>query len=238
MYLITRPRPKLESTKAAFSAAGLNVTVLATSDIAMEQAAIRALTNHLQQGRKADRYIVTSPFAVDALTAIPAKLTAQLPFIAVGSSTCAGLAQLSDNVVVPDTFTSEGILRLDELSRENCRQVIMIKGEGGRTAIADELSRRGIAVTAYCVYRRVPLSVPAQTNHWEWRHVKGIIATSETMAQQLWELSPLPQVSALPWLTVSDRVADAIKRWGATNVSVCTGASDSALIQWVKDFWE
>ncbi|WP_414829272.1 uroporphyrinogen-III synthase [Alteromonas sp. H39] len=238
MYLITRPKPKLESTKAAFHAAGLNATVVATSDIAMEQAAIRALTDHLQQGHKADRYIVTSPFAVDALTHVPANLTSQLPFIAVGSSTCAALAQFSHNVVVPDTFTSEGILRLDELSRENCSQVIMIKGEGGRTAIADELSRRGIAVTAYCVYRRVPLTVPAQTNHWEWQHVKGIIATSETMARQLWELAPQSQVSGLPWLTVSDRVAASITRWGATTVSVCTGASDSALIQWVKDFWE
>lgn len=238
MYLITRPKPKLESTKAAFSAAGLNVTVLATSDIAMEQAAIRALTDHLQQGHKADRYIVTSPFAVDALTYVPDNLTAQLPFIAVGSSTCAGLAQFSDNVVVPDTFTSEGILRLDELSRENCRQVIMIKGEGGRTAIAEELIRRGITVTTYCIYRRVPLSVPVQTNHWEWQHVKGIIATSEIMARQLWELSPHPLASGLPWLTVSDRVASAVTNWGAADVSVCTGASDSALIQWVKDFWE
>lgn len=238
MYLITRPKPKLESTKSAFLAAALDVTVIATSDICLEQDAISALKKRLEQGHTADWFIVTSPFAVDALTQLESALTANLPFIAVGSSTSAGLQQFSDNVIVPDTFTSEGILQLEELSRENCRQVIMIKGEGGRTAIADELSRRGISVTAYCVYRRITLPVPVQTNHWEWQHVKGIIATSETMAQQLWDLAPQPLACKLPWLTVSDRVASALSHWGATQVSVCTGASDSALIQWVKEFWE
>ncbi len=238
MYLITRPKPKLDSTKSAFTAAGLDATVVATSDIRLEKAAIDGLTDYLAQGHKPDWFIVTSPFAVDALCQISSALISNLPFIAVGSSTSTGLHQFSDNVVVPDTFTSEGILQLDELSRENCSQVIMIKGEGGRTAIAEELIRRGISVSAYCVYRRIPLAAPEQTNHWEWQHVKGIIATSETMARQLWEYSPQPLASTLPWLTVSDRVASSLTRWGAADVSVCAGASDSALIQWVKEFWE
>ncbi len=238
MYLITRPRPKLAATAAAFAVAGLAATVIATSDIEYCQPDIDALRQQLQAESVRTPLIVTSVFAAQVLLTLPAACVAQRPVVAVGAATASALAATASPIITPQPQTSEGVLALPELAAPPCQSVLIIKGEGGRTAIADTLQARGIAVTPYCVYRRVPLAKPVQSNQWQWSHVKGIIATSEEMARQLWHQAPQAHAAALPWLTVSERVARAIRALGVREVAVSAGASDAALIKWVKEFWE
>ncbi|MCU7554767.1 uroporphyrinogen-III synthase [Alteromonas sp. ASW11-19] len=238
MYLITRPRPKLNATATAFTEAGLTAAVIATSDIDYCQPDIDALRQRLQAEPPQTPLVVTSVFAAQVLLDLPAQYIAKRHIVAVGDATARALAQCNTVIVIPQPQTSEGVLALPALSAAQCRSVVIIKGEGGRTAIADTLISRGIAVAAYCVYRRVRLAEPIQSNHWQWSHVKGIIATSEEMASQLWQQAPQAQAAALPWLTVSERVACAIRALGVKDVAVSAGASDHALIKWVKEFWE
>lgn len=246
MLLITRPLPKLQTSASAFEAAGINVIGVATSDIEPNPASANELTRHLISGKNTSIIIVTSVYAVPAgLSAIQEMLlhaskSVTLPLvIAVGDATADALkaASLPLTIVTPLRHTSEGILVMQQLNEANCQQVVIIKGQGGRDALAYALRKRGIPTTEFCVYKRVPLTSPVYTKTWKIGEVSGIIATSENMAKQLISNHNV-QLLALPWLTVSERVATSLRNLGITRISVCDRATDQALIAWVKENWE
>jgi uroporphyrinogen-III synthase len=123
------------------------------------------------------------------------------------------------------------------LNEPKGKQVVIIKGEGGRQAIADGLTAKGASCQSFCVYRTEQLADPIYTKCWKVEDVRGIIATSEAMAMQLIH-SQGHAILSLPWLTVSERIAVSLRKCGVTEVFVCHRATDQALIAWVKDNWE
>ena len=236
MYLLTRPAPNLEKSQQAFDALGVKVSVLGLNDIAFMKGADDKLALMLKQ-HSADILIFTSQFAVKACaSALSAAVS--VPVLAVGKGTAQALAGYGVEAVVPEEPTSEGLLALPQLIDANQRQVVIIKGKAGRTTLADTLTERGASVLPMPVYQRVIPPVFRQTNYWQWSDVKGIIATSEEMARQLFDRLNNTELTRQRWLTVSTRVADVIRSYGVTDVEVATGASDTELGQWIKDNWE
>lgn len=245
MLLFTRPLPKLNISAKAFDAAGISAVGVATSDIVQvvseHKAALTFLTTNA-----IDVIVVTSVYAVDTvLRAMQSYISARGSgpvFIAVGDATARKLRQglpshFAQNVVTPESHTSEGILAMHYFNEENDQHVVIMKGEGGRHAIADGLSRRGRMVSTFCVYKRELLTRPVYTKRWKIGDVSGIIATSEAMAKQL-VAHYGDALLALPWLTVSERIASSLNTLGASRVQICHRATDQALIAWVKDNWE
>ncbi|MDO6566580.1 uroporphyrinogen-III synthase [Alteromonas sp. 1_MG-2023] len=257
MLLITRPLPKLQASADAFEQAGIDAVGIATSDIQSVPGKANALKQFLISSNSVNIIIVTSiyavPAALDALSqasflASPAALDAlsQASFlaspptlVAVGDATASALhsANLPFKIVTPSQHTSEGILVMQQLNEANCTQVVIIKGEGGRDTLSRVLGDRGISATEFCVYKREPLANPFYTKVWKIDDVRGIIATSENLAKQLISTHSR-QILALPWLTVSERVATSLRNYGIARVSVCNRATDQALIAWIKDNWE
>ncbi len=236
MYLLTRPRPKLKASCEQFAAHGISVTGIATVDI--EQAPLcDAARQQLQNLSDHDWIIVTSTFAAQALLqSSPHNIVAKIA--AIGSSTANVLSQQGISVHTPELPTSEGMLEM--LTRNNaktCRAVI-IKGEGGREYLADRLDKFGIITDELAVYRRILLSPPAESNQWRWRDVKGIITTSVEMAMPLFTHYDVDKLTSLPWLTVSQRIANTLITHGVKSVGIAEGASDAALIKWVQENWE
>ncbi len=242
MLLITRPLPKLQASAEAFEQAGINAVGVATSDIQSIPSKANELQQFLFGSPSVNIIIVTSIYAVpatlDALNHV-SLLSAPTTLIAVGDATANALhsAHLPFKIVTPSLHTSEGILVMQQLNEANCTQVVIIKGEGGRDTLAHVLGGRGISVTEFCVYKREPLTNPIYTKVWKIGDVSGIIATSENMANQLISSHSM-QLLALPWLTVSERVATSLRNLGIARVSVCNRATDQALIAWVKENWE
>ena len=245
MLLFTRPLPKLNTTAKAFDAAGVNAVGVATTDIVQvvseHKAALLLLTTNA-----IDVVIVTSVYAVKTvLTAMQDYVSAHdsYPiFVAVGDATARklreGLPQnAAQNVVTPESHTSEGIVAMHYFNEANDQHVVIMKGEGGRQAIAEGLAREGRMISTFCVYRRELLTQPVYTKRWKIADVSGIIATSEAMATQL--ISHYGNaLLTLPWVTVSERIATSLNRLGASRVQICHRATDQALIAWVKDNWE
>ena len=126
---------------------------------------------------------------------------------------------------------------MHQLNEANCQHVVIIKGEGGRDAIAKGLDEKGTLVNSFCVYKREQLVRPIYTKRWKMGEVSGIIATSEAMALQLIEQFGHALLT-FKWLTVSDRIALTLNSKGVKEVAVCQRATDQALIAWVKDNWE
>lgn len=237
MYLLTRPVPALARSEQAFSTRQLRVSVLGLVDITYHCAPVSALQQQLK-ARQADILVVTSQYAVNACADVLRYLSPDIIVLAVGQGTGRALREFGIEPVVPAQATSEGLLALNQLKDAKNKQIVIIKGVAGRTTLADTLHQAGAHVTCLSVYERIIPDEYQQTNYWQWSDVKGIIATSEEMARQLFARLNNSKLTEQRWLTVSARVADVIRSYGVTDVEVATGASDNELAQWIKDNWE
>ena len=78
----------------------------------------------------------------------------ELTVIAVGNKTRDTLEAEGIHAEVPARADSEGLLEMPALSAPDSRDVVFVKGEGGRELLASELTRRGARVTEWACYRR------------------------------------------------------------------------------------
>lgn len=82
-----------------------------------------------------------------------------LLWIAVGRTTASALGELGIAALTPEPETSEGILALPQLRDVSGRRVLICAGRGGRSLLADALTRRGAIVERCELYVREPVSV-------------------------------------------------------------------------------
>ena len=159
-----------------------------------------------------------------------------LTVIAVGNKTRDTLAAEGIHAQVPVRADSEGLLAMPALSAPDSRDVVIVKGEGGRELLASELTGRGARVTEWACYRRC----------WPEVDVSGLIeisaglifqASSGEMVSRLSELlagggqADLFQSSII---VPSDRVARLATEIGWGQVIRAEDASDDAFIRALK----
>ena len=159
-----------------------------------------------------------------------------LTVIAVGNKTRDTLAAEGIQAQVPVRADSEGLLAMPALSAPDSRDVVIVKGEGGRELLASELTGRGARVTEWACYRRC----------WPEVDVSGLIeisaglifqASSGEMVSRLSELlagggqADLFQSSII---VPSDRVARRATEIGWGQVIRAEDASDDAFIRALK----
>ena len=159
-----------------------------------------------------------------------------LTVIAVGNKTRDTLAAEGIQAQVPVRADSEGLLAMPALSAPDSRDVVIVKGEGGRELLASELTGRGARVIEWACYRRC----------WPEVDVSGLIeisaglifqASSGEMVSRLSELlagggqADLFQSSII---VPSDRVARLATEIGWGQVIRAEDASDDAFIRALK----
>jgi len=165
--------------------------------------------------------------------------------IAVGAKTRDVLSQCGVESRVPDRQDSEGLLMMSEFNSDSVDHVVIVKGEGGRDLLANELSARGVSVTEFPCYRRcwpeVDLSIlKGSTDQWVFQTSSGEIVTRLTAL--LAEKAPLAEKERhdlfhCPVVVPSERVAEIASNLGWRTVLCAEDASDQAVIsalhQWV-----
>jgi len=159
-----------------------------------------------------------------------------LTVIAVGNKTRDTLVAEGIQAQVPVRADSEGLLAMPALSAPDSRDVVIVKGEGGRELLASELTGRGARVTEWACYRRC----------WPDVDVSGLTdisaglifqASSGEMVSRLAELlagggqADLFQSSII---VPSDRVARLATEIGWGQVIRAEDASDDAFIRALK----
>jgi uroporphyrinogen-III synthase len=159
-----------------------------------------------------------------------------LTVIAVGNKTRDTLAAEGIQAQVPVRADSEGLLAMPALSAPDSRDVVIVKGEGGRELLASELTGRGARVTEWECYRRC----------WPEVDVSGLI---EISAGLIFQASSGEMVSRLSQLLAgggqadlfqssiivpSDRVARLATEIGWGQVIRAEDASDDAFIRALK----
>lgn len=173
-----------------------------------------------------------------ALTLLPERgLAPGVLIAAVGKATASTLAAagLAPHLVPAGGFDSESLLALPELTRVQGRRVLIVRGEGGRALLGDELSRRGADVRYAEVYRRGVPDVDVAPLLPGWRTSVGYVTvTSDEVLENLLQLvGPAGRTWLLtvPTVVMSERGAATAMELGFRTVAVAEETSDEGIVE-------
>ncbi len=159
-----------------------------------------------------------------------------LTVIAVGKKTRDTLEAEGIHAEIPVRADSEGLLEMPVLSAPDSRDVVIVKGEGGRELLASELTRRGARVTEWVCYRR----------YWPDVDVSGLAEIAAGLVFQASSGEVLARLAELlagegqadlfqsPIIVPSGRVASLATEAGWGQVILAEDASDDAFMRALK----
>jgi uroporphyrinogen-III synthase len=234
--VVTRPRAQAERFATLVSRAGgtpLLLPALEIEPIELDPAARERL-----RPDAFDWTIYTSANSVESsLRQLPRPTRTRIA--AVGRGTARALAGhgLDVNALPSRTADSEGLLALDEFASIAGQRILILKGEGGRTLLREQLERRGAEVTTGDLYRRVPATTDAAAFAALGRACDNgavviTVTSAESLAALLAALPPdqRPRVYDAILVVPGERVASAARahHWRGP-LRVAASAEDEAM---------
>lgn len=163
-----------------------------------------------------------------------------IQYWAIGDAAARPLQQAGLTVSIPQTSTSEGLLEAlpKSLSHQGSPQqsqphqkVLLLKGVGGRTLLAESLKSRSFDVHYLSLYQRVGLPKPAELDQC-WDQLKTVLITSNEAFEQ-WHnwVEGLPQWQNKHYIVPSDRIANYIRQQGCSWITLSGGADDASTLK-------
>lgn len=188
--------------------------------------------------------VVSKPTARLGVALLGASPVSGLPWFSVGAAT----AQILADAGLPVSFPTQGddseaLLALPALQQALAAsvapRVLILRGEGGREALADCLRGQGVTVDYLQLYRRrLPhYAVAALPERVYAERLNGLVVSSGQGLQHLLELAGAewPNLAQLPLFVPSPRVAELAVAAGARAVVDCRGASAAALLAALRE---
>ncbi|HEY0675459.1 MAG TPA: uroporphyrinogen-III synthase [Immundisolibacter sp.] len=242
--LVTRPAGQAAALGNGLCAAGFTPLYLPTLAIEATDAtvAVAALRAALPC---AVALFISANAVQHALPVIAAAggLPAGCRVAAVGPASARALraAGFADVLMPEARFDSEGLLALPELNQVTDRRVVIFRGEGGRTLLADTLAARGADLRAVICYRRIAAGDAGDAGQlaaWLARNaIAALTATSRASLDGLQTLTgpAATQLKALPLAVLSAALADHARQAGFQGPILSAGeASDAGLVAAVR----
>ncbi|OHU97968.1 hypothetical protein BIW53_00120 [Pseudoalteromonas byunsanensis] len=186
----------------------------------------------------ADIIVFISQDAVKQLAAQVDSLPANAQLFTVGEQTASAVKDcFSRSAVAPVQQDSEGLLALPQLQHLDSKQVVLVKGRGGRTLLAKTFKQRGAILNMCAVYQRVPEQSDSSIwlDLWRSERIDGIVITSNAAIDAVFNCQ---QSEYIDWLKschfflVSQRSASYLHDTYAiskTRISVAKGPDDLAI---------
>ncbi|MDC0611206.1 uroporphyrinogen-III synthase [Vibrio sp.] len=157
-------------------------------------------------------------------------------YLAIGQKTARLLRKLSQQQVdYPAHGDSENLLSHPLLNDVNQQNIVILRGNGGREYLADQLIKRGAKVE-YCeVYRRafIPFEASVMVPQWQDQDVDHIVFTSEEQLRFFVNKIPGQLHAWMVGLSVfvpSERIAQVAKGIGFQNTIVVGSANNFDLM--------
>ena len=162
---------------------------------------------------------------------------AQLIAAAVGPGTAKALAEAGvERIAVPQArYDSEALLALDDLSTERVqgREVLILRGDGGRELLAETLRERGATVTCVTCYRRlVPQNGASVQSLLRDEALDAVTLSSSEGLRNFMDLLDIDgqaRLFKLPAFVPHRRIAEEAARLGLSRV-VLTEPADDGLV--------
>lgn len=240
--LLTRPEQECQALAAALGKDGIH-------GVCLPLLSIEPLPETPQQSAiicELHRYtaviVVSKPaarFGLDLLDRYWPQPLSDQPWFSVGAGTGQILADYGLPVSWPSGGDdSEALLALPELQAALQEalfpRVLIIRGEDGRTLLAERLQSQGVEVDYLPVYRRVLPDYPAGTLQrlLQVERLNGLVVSSGQGLMHLRQLAmdDWLRLAQLPLFVPSPRVATMARELGALNVVDCRGADTAALL--------
>lgn len=235
--LVTRPAHQADRLCELIAAAHGRPVRFPTLEI-LGPADKASTSRNLATARDADLLVFVSTNAVRyAFPLLPDELPLDLSIAAIGAATARALDDVGlPATLTPDRMDSEGLLALPALQSMAGRNVIVLRGNGGRELIADTLRERGAEVTQVEVYRRqLPQRAAGVSNllqGWD-RLVDAVVVTSAAILDNLFVLLGEDGSARLydtPLVVVSERLGEHARSRGCRGVHVADSARDADLV--------
>lgn len=222
--LNTRPQGQAQALSSAIRAAGGMVIELPTLVIK----ATPAWLKHLPDLKQVHQAIFVSANAVEQcftqLQQAGLHWPTTIKVIAIGHGCAAALKKFNLPIhALPERADSEHLLALPSLRAPQEQNILLFKGAGGRTLIAESLLSKGVNLHALNVYQRVMPKINHQFVKSIWRDdlVDIILLTSE---QSMHHLFKLFEEDAHHWLrqktclVISERLAQVASSLGMNTI--------------------
>lgn len=184
-----------------------------------------------------DFLIFTSANAVEhALKLLKELNQEQSPhFIATGPGTQKALQRVGINqVILPNTYSSEGILALPILESVKDKKIYLCTGKDPRPLLSESLRKRGANVIPILCYERLPNTLSKQdTNHLKEKPSHCVITTSFAGLQFWHQMIIQANLTALlttPTVIVHPRYKAPAEDLGFLNLIVSKSADDDSVI--------
>jgi len=160
---------------------------------------------------------------------------------AIGAATAEALAKLSIDVVSPDgDMNSEALLDSASLQQVADENILIVRGQGGRTLMAKELHKRGARVSSLEIYqRRLPKNTGSLLADTFSQGVDAILISSgEGLMNLVSMLEDSSQtgvltdtIYSLPLVVPGTRVAALAAELGFKDILEAENATDAAMIK-------
>ncbi|GKX64518.1 uroporphyrinogen-III synthase [Pragia fontium] len=239
--LITRPSPMGEALVKQLIEQGREAyhTPLITFSPGRE---LDKLPDYLANLREDDIIIAASQHAVhyahDLLKHKQQSWPENCRYFAIGYKTATELQQATRFTVhwPEGREISEQLLELPQLQHVAGKNILILRGNGGRQLLAETLQKRGASVTFCECYQRNPIAYHGDDlcQYWQQISINILVITSGEMLQQLYELVPTGYRNWLlncHLLIVSERLADQAKNLGWTQCHIADNADNDALLR-------
>lgn len=225
--LVTRPEAQATSLVNALRERGAIPVALPTIEIAPVQDAADLLANidHYD-----DLIFISSNAVNHALKHI--QPTSQR-IIAIGKNTAVTLqAHGITAEITPLIANSEGLLAEPALQTLDNRNMLIIRGNGGRELLADTLRKRGAHVTYANIYTRECPSTDCSKLNENWRATIDVVTTTsnQVIDNLLMLCGKTAEILRTPVLVVSSRCAEHARSLGFIHILQSDGASTDAIL--------
>ncbi len=176
-----------------------------------------------------------------AFPLLPDELPLNVQIAAIGAATATALEDhgLPATLLPEKQFDSESLLALDALQDMQGRQVIIVRGKGGRELLRQELQKRGASVVYAEVYERRLPRRNADNLLRGWKQMVGAVTvTSSEMLDKLLQLLGEAGSELLrntPLVVLSERTAEHAFNLGCRKVWVTDMPGDRGILQTLCD---
>ncbi|MHB1083250.1 MAG: uroporphyrinogen-III synthase [Thiobacillus sp.] len=243
VVLVTRPKQQAAALAQAIREAGGSAYEFPALEIEAEP--VERLGAPLVHLAAADIVIFISPNAARfGMAAIRAggHLPLAANVFAVGPGTARALQEQGLlRVITPPGQDSEALLALPQLNDVAGKQVVIVRGVGGRALLADTLRARGAEVHVMECYRRRCPQADAVPLLAQWQ-AGGIDAVTVTSAETLHNLATLlgetgtALLAATPLFAPHEKIAEAARHFGIARV-ITTSGGDMGLVDGLNNWF-
>lgn len=173
-----------------------------------------------------------------SLPYIKDQLSDKILIAAIGNNTATALAKNNLQVdIIPHEFSSEGLLAHSLLNDIANKNISIIKGEGGRNLLEQELYQRTANIDTFAVYQRQ--CPQADITPFLQEKLDVIISASNESLTNLLQLTPKhlkERLKTIPLLVISHRMQQFAKKLGFKHILVTQTVSNQAIVERLEVF--